>query len=108
MINAYAMTPVTILRTGARDSWGAPEADPELILVRALVKEHNKLVTTINGEEIFSPFVLYFSRRIEAALGRTLTLEDKVALEGDLEPRAILRISRPKGFSRPHYEVNLA
>ena len=107
MINAYMVDDVTILTKEAVDSWGDPTSG-EIISVKAYVKWGTKLIRDIKGEEVVTSVMLYLhKRKTEAALGRALSHEDRIWIDGESHDRSIIRIDQPKAFSRPHYEIYL-
>lgn len=112
MIDAYCVDQVTIIADEGRDEWGEPLARTSHP-VRGYIEWKTRLVRNIKGEEvaapsgIFSPVRVYINlRKLDKALGRVLTHEDRVLIGG--RERAILAISEPKAFSGSHYEIDLA
>lgn len=127
-MNCYAVDDIIILASQGYDSWGEP-ASGEMISVKGYVEWKTQLVRNRRGttggvktpEECVSTCVVYFQkRRLMRALGRGLTLEDRIIIDqGGVEEyysgmpensldRAIVDIRQPKDFSHPHYEVYLA
>ena len=120
MMNVYAVDEVIILASQGYDSWGEPESG-EMIAVKGYVEWKTKLIRNSRGEEVVSTCMVYLpKRRTVLALGRGLTLEDRMIVDqGGVEEyysgipanaldRAIIDIRQPKDFSHPHYEVYLA
>ena len=107
MIDAYCTDRVTILAHAGRDEWGEPLGEPTSHLVRGRVEWKTRLVRDLHGETVASPIRVYLSlRRVDRLLGRALTHEDRIVVDG--RDRAILAIAEPKAFSGPHYEIDLA
>ncbi len=109
MINAYMVDEVTVLKWNGADSWGEPESG-DLVQVPAYVEWKTRLVRNASGEQVLSSVMVYLPKKIErsAYLGRRLTLEDKIWIDGESHERAIIEIQQPKHWSDPHYEVYLA
>lgn len=120
MMNCYCVDEVIILASTGYDSWGEP-ASGEMVTVKGYVTWETKTVRNQKGEECVSTcMVLLQKRRVVRALGRGLTLEDRMIIDqGGVEEyysgmpddsldRAIIEILQPKDFSSPHYEVYLA
>ena len=109
MIDIYCVDPITIVRHASYDALNQPviESDME-VLFRAYVVWKKSLVRNAKGEEVVTTVMLYIPDVVEVALGRALTHEDRILLEGETTDRAIIEIHRPKDFSNPHYEVYLA
>lgn len=109
MINAYCKDRLTILKWEGYDSWGEPESGTA-IPVLGYVDFMTRLVRDQKGEERVSDVTILLPRRIEraTALGRKLSHEDRIQIDGESFDRAIIGIRKPKDFSHPHYEVFLA
>ncbi len=110
MINAYCKDPITILKWEGNDSWGNPVSGPTAVEVKGYVEFKTRLVRDTKGEERVSDVTVLLPRKIERAslLGRKLSHEDRIQLDGESFDRAIIEIRKPKDFSHPHYEVYLA
>lgn len=109
MINVYCKDPVTILRWEGNDSWGEP-LSASSVEVKGYIDFRTRLIRDQRGEERVSSVTVLLPRQIERAehLGRKLSLEDRLVLNGESFDRAIIEIRKPKDFSHPHYEVALA
>lgn len=109
MINAYCRDTITIIKWEGYDSWGEPES-ASAIEVKGYVEFRTRLVRDSKGEERVSSVTILLPRKIERAtlLGRRLSHEDRIWLDGESFDRAIIEIRKPKDFSHPHYEVALA
>lgn len=109
MINAYMVDAVTIIRWEGYDSWGEPES-ASTVEVKGYVDFRTSLVRDQKGEERVSSVTVLLPRKIERAtlLGRKLSLEDRLQIDGESFDRAIIEIRKPKDFSHPHYEIALA
>lgn len=109
MINAYCTDHVTILKWEGNDSWGDPES-ASAVEAKGYVTFGTRLVRDQKGEERMSSVMVLLHRKIERAgyLGRKLSHEDRIQLDGESFDRAIIEIRKPKDFSHPHYEIYLA
>lgn len=120
MMDCYSVDEIVILTSTGYDSWGEPESG-EMVTVKGYVTWETKTVRNSKGEECVSTCMVRLQkRRVVRALGRGLTLEDRMIIDqGGVEEyysgmpddsldRAIIEIRQPKDFSSPHYEVYLA
>jgi hypothetical protein len=117
MLNAYSVDEITIIKNEGYTSWGEPESG-SAIVVKGYVEWRTTLVRVRKAgggglqtpEEVMSSVVIYLPRKIERAtfLGRALSHEDRIQIDGESFDRAIIEIRKPKDFSHPHYEVFLA
>lgn len=112
MMNAYAVDPITIIKSNGFDSWGEPNSGSSgsEIDVKGYVEWKTKLVRDNKGEERVSSVMIYLPIKIESAafLNRRLSHEDRIQIGGESFDRAIIDIRRPKDFSHPHLEIYLA
>ena len=108
MINAYMVDDIIILTKEAVDSWGDPTSG-EIISLKGYVVWGTKLIRNLAGEEVVMTCMVYLHKdQTEDALGRALSHEDRIFIEGEDHDRSILRIDQPKAFSGPHYLVYLS
>lgn len=109
MINAYMVDELTIIKWEGYDSWGEPES-ASAIPVKGYVDFRTHLVRDQKGEERVSSVTVLLPKKIErdTLLGRKLSHEDRIQIDGESFDRAIIEIRKPKDFSHPHYEVALA
>lgn len=109
MIKAYMVDELTIIKWEGYDSWGEPES-ASAVEVKGYVDFRTRLVRDQKGEERVSSVTILMQKKIEGPtlLGRKLSLEDRIQIDGESFDRAIIEIRKPKDFSHPHYEVALA
>lgn len=107
MINAYMVDELTILKWEGYDSWNEPESASE-VDVQGYVEFRTRLIRDQKGEERVSDVTVLMPQAIEDSLGRKLSHEDRLRLNGESFDRAIIEIRKPKDFSHPHYEIFLA
>ena len=109
MIHAYCRHHVTIIRWEGNDSWGEPES-ATMIDAKGYVDFKTRLVRDQKGEQVVSDVMVILPRSIERAgvLGRKLSLQDRLQIDGESFTRSIIEIRKPEGFSYQHYEVYLS
>lgn len=109
MINAYCVDEITIFASNGNDSWGEPLSGTA-VTVRGYVEYKTRLIRNIRGEEVVSTVMVRLPLSIERStfLGRPLSHEDRLWIEGESFDRAIIDVRRPKHWTDPHYEVYLA
>lgn len=85
MIKAYLKDPVTVLRHGARDAWGAAPA-PTRELALGFLEPGSRLVLNLQGEQVLS------SARVLLAYDATLTHEDELEISGVRHPIVAIEV----------------
>ena len=107
MIEAYCVDPLTICKWSGVDEWNEPISGSE-IEVKGYIEYKTRLVKDIKGEDVASSVTIKLSKKIDNLLGRVLSHNDMIQLDGEAFQRAIVNIAQPKAFSNPHYEVYLS
>jgi len=114
MISAYLVDNFIIKKWNGTDKWGEPNAYTQInikgkIIYKTRGDVFSMLIRNIKGEEIISSAMIYFPKRnIDALLGRALSHEDRIQINGENKDHTILRINIPKAFSDPYYKVYIA
>ena len=104
MIEAYEVDSLTVQKW-LSDDWGEPTYAEVAATGYVIYKE--KLVRSLEGEEVISSASVLFSEKIETTLSRALSQKDRIKLAGEDYFRSIMEIRKPKALSSPHYEVYL-
>jgi len=107
MIEAYCVDPLTIWKWNGVDDWNEPVSGFDYE-VKGYIEWKTRLVKNIKGEDVASSVTIKLSKKIDIELGRALSHNDMIQLDGEDFQRAILNIGQPKAFSDPHYEVALS
>jgi len=114
MIKAYCVDDITIIKSGGYDIWKEPlPSSDKDVKGRFEFKTgfKTRVSKMIAGEEVVSTALVYFDASIDSILGRILTHEDMIKYDvtkPNTTKYTIIRIDRPKAFSRPDYEVHVA